>query len=205
MTKQNDLLLSANASPASQAPSNASLRSPSTVVAAAGTASAATSPAPNTAVAGAVAASDHLIYNTQTLCARCSFVDRKGFALKPAQLWERRSGVTGHIVLAGYCETHGLFQTLVCKSADFYQRMLSFTSDHHKFLTLKREPKSKPVRVGSTSGSSVGAAVGAAVSAGSGSATAVVVKAGPKPQLPDIEDLDATLKLNPQSKTLPMV
>ncbi len=205
MTHQNELLLNAPETPSASASVTHTSAKPAPSASAASTAVSASAATSSGAVVPASGGGDRLIYNTQTLCARCSFIERKGFALHPAQLWERPApsggGGDAHVVLVGQCATHGVWQTLVCSSAAFYQRMISFTTgnDYDRFLRRKRDPALNP------RASHKPKAIAAPASASGPASASEAEAAAPKPQIADIEDLDATLKLNPQSKHLPLV
>ena len=64
-----------------------------------------------------------MIYNTASLCPKCSLLEKRGFdQYKPAQLLEQYRGIW----LRMTCERHGTHTTLVCKERNFWWRCYGF-------------------------------------------------------------------------------
>lgn len=66
---------------------------------------------------------ERVIYNTASLCPKCSLLEKRGFdQYKPAQLLEQYRGIW----LRMTCERHGPHTTLVCKERNFWWRCYGF-------------------------------------------------------------------------------
>jgi hypothetical protein len=78
-------------------------------------------------MSSSVTARDVVLYNSYSLCPRCSFVERKGAGTdqwKKASVVEDRSGHVHQIVS---CTEHGEQRVTVCSDSKFFFKMLKYT------------------------------------------------------------------------------
>eukprot|EP00696_Hemimastix_kukwesjijk_P017592 gnl/Hemi2/6275_TR2153_c0_g1_i1.p1 gnl/Hemi2/6275_TR2153_c0_g1~~gnl/Hemi2/6275_TR2153_c0_g1_i1.p1 ORF type:complete len:458 (-),score=70.27 gnl/Hemi2/6275_TR2153_c0_g1_i1:75-1448(-) len=67
---------------------------------------------------------ERVLYNTHSMCAKCSLVDRRGLEWKPAVVVEKDR----QVFLNFNCPHHGNVSTLYCSNSAFFERMLSFSN-----------------------------------------------------------------------------
>jgi uncharacterized radical SAM superfamily Fe-S cluster-containing enzyme len=72
-----------------------------------------------------IAAGDEIkLYDTFGLCARCSFVDKRGLVWKKSEVVQTAGGL---VVLVTRCDKHGATRTLYSSDAGFFHHVMSFS------------------------------------------------------------------------------